>query len=64
FLVEMVTIKVLLVVINGGVCFYGYLRWNFRLVPPGLWSVGSVKRPVQWVVPVYISSDEHNILDH
>ncbi|KAI3889916.1 hypothetical protein MKW92_042640, partial [Papaver armeniacum] len=64
FLVEVVKLKVLLVVINRGLCFYGYLRWKFRLVPPGLWSMGNVKIPVQWADPVYISSGENNIPDH
>ncbi|KAI3886957.1 hypothetical protein MKX03_007200 [Papaver bracteatum] len=50
FLVEVVNIKVLLVLITGGVCFYGYLRWKFGLVPPGLWCVRSVTMTVRFSV--------------
>ncbi|KAI3912618.1 hypothetical protein MKW92_005465, partial [Papaver armeniacum] len=63
FLVEVVKLKVPNVVINVGLCFYGYLRWKFRLVPPGLWNMESVKMQVQWVVPVYMRSGDDNILD-
>ncbi|XP_026426668.1 uncharacterized protein LOC113322742 [Papaver somniferum] len=70
FLVEGVKIKELLVMVDGGVCFYGYMRWKFRLVPPDIRSLRSVKMKVQfsvnfdanwtthsksfWVVSVYI----------
>ncbi|KAI3879876.1 hypothetical protein MKW98_018115 [Papaver atlanticum] len=37
-------------VANGGVCFYRYLSWKFRLVSPGFWSVKSVKMTVQFSV--------------
>ncbi|XP_026423967.1 uncharacterized protein LOC113320255 [Papaver somniferum] len=34
-----VKIEVMLVLVNGDVCSYGYLRWKSRLFLPGLWSV-------------------------
>ncbi|RZC69733.1 hypothetical protein C5167_032857 [Papaver somniferum] len=50
FLVEGVKIKDLLVMVNGGVRFYGYLRWKFRLFPPGIWSLRSVAMKVKFSV--------------
>ncbi|XP_026455666.1 uncharacterized protein LOC113356675 isoform X1 [Papaver somniferum] len=50
FLIERVKIKKMLVAVNGGVCFYGYLRWKFRLFLHGLWSVRSVTVKVHFSV--------------
>ncbi|KAI3854206.1 hypothetical protein MKW98_024629 [Papaver atlanticum] len=50
FLVKGVKITKLLVMVDGGVHSYGYLRWKFRLIALGLWSVRSVTMTVHFSV--------------
>ncbi|XP_026445745.1 uncharacterized protein LOC113346429 isoform X1 [Papaver somniferum] len=49
FFVEGVKIKELLIMV-GGVRFYGFLRWKFRLFQPGLGIAKSVKMTVKFSV--------------